>query len=610
MFYSNSHDGLLLNLTLMNLRIFLPLFKMMLLILLLSLACSHPVEERPNIILILSDDQGWGDLSFHGNTNLSTPNIDELAESGVTFDRFYVSPVCSPTRAEMLTGRYHVRGGVYSTSAGGERLDLDETTVAEIFKKAGYATAAYGKWHNGMQPPYHPNARGFDDFYGFCSGHWGSYFSPVLEHNGKLVKGKGFIIDDLTERGLHFIEKNKERPFFLYMPFNTPHSPMQVPDKWWNEFQDKELKRRHRDPDKEDILFSRAALAMCENIDWNVGRLLARLDDLNLSDNTIIVYFSDNGPNSWRWNDGMKGRKGSTDEGGVRSPMFIKWKGTLREGLIVDKISSAIDLLPTLTDLAGIEFNPPKPLDGISLTPLLMEDNPDWPDRFIISHWNKRTSVRSQQYRLDHEGQLFDMEHDPGQYQDISVEMPAILDQLSRVKKQWEGEVLNELPITDTRPFTIGHPDYLFTQLPARDGMAQGNIIRSNQYPNCSYFTNWTSISDKITWDAEVIAEGDFEVEIYYACPIKDIGSVFELGFGEEKITGKITTAHDPPLAGMENDRVPRVESYVKDFKSLNLGTIHLNQARGELYLKAIHIPGSQVMEFRLLIFKRITDRS
>lgn len=139
-------------------------------------------SKKPNVIIILSDDQGWGDLSCNGNTNLETPNIDRLAETGITFERFYVCPVCSPTRAELLTGRYHVQTGVWSTGAGGERMDLDETTIAEIFKNAGYQTAAYGKWHNGMQPPYHPNSRGFDDFYGFCSGHWGNYFSSMLEH--------------------------------------------------------------------------------------------------------------------------------------------------------------------------------------------------------------------------------------------------------------------------------------------------------------------------------------------------------------------------------------------------------------------------------------------
>ncbi|MBA7543127.1 Arylsulfatase [subsurface metagenome] len=193
-------------------------------------------NKKPNVVMILTDDQGWGDLSLNGNTNISAPNIDRLAQHGVSFDRFYVCPVCSPTRAEILTGRYHPRGGVYSTSAGGERLDMDETIIAEVFKKAGYTTAAYGKWHNGMQYPYHPNARGFDEFYGFCSGHWGNYFSPLLEHNGKLVKGNGFVIDDFTDKAMSFIEKNQDKPFFVYLPFNTPHSPMQVPQQWWSKF--------------------------------------------------------------------------------------------------------------------------------------------------------------------------------------------------------------------------------------------------------------------------------------------------------------------------------------------------------------------------------------
>ena len=191
---------------------------------------------RPNIVIILADDQGWGDLSVNGNSNLSTPRIDSLAKDGALLERFYVCPVCSPTRAEFLTGRYHPRGGVHGVSTGGERLNLDEKTIGDTFKAAGYATGAFGKWHNGTQYPYHPNARGFDEFYGFCSGHWGIYFDPPLEHNGKLVQGKGFIIDDLTDHAMKFIEKNKRRPFFCYVPFNTPHSPMQVPDRFYRKF--------------------------------------------------------------------------------------------------------------------------------------------------------------------------------------------------------------------------------------------------------------------------------------------------------------------------------------------------------------------------------------
>lgn len=574
-------------------------------VLLFSCQPKQPAT-KPNIVIILADDQGWGDLSINGNTNVHTPNIDQLAQSGVTFDRFYVCPVCSPTRAELLTGRYHVRGGVYSTSAGGERLDLDETTIAEVFKKAGYATAAYGKWHNGMQPPYHPNARGFDDFYGFCSGHWGDYFSPMLEHNGEIVTGDGYLTDDLTNHGIRFIEQNRNNPFFLYLPFNTPHSPMQVPDEYWDKFENKELALRNRDPEVENIQHTKAALAMCENIDWNVGRITQKLEELGLSENTIVIYLSDNGPNGWRWNGGMKGRKGSTDEGGVRSPLFIKWPGTLEPGKQVTEIAAAIDFLPTLADLAGISFQTEKPLDGVSLKPLLTGKNPQWEERFIFNYWNKRTSIRSQKYRFDHEGKLFDMENDPGQYTDISANEPERVKQFQAALQNWETEILAELPEKDDRTFTIGHPDYTFTQVPARDGMPHGNLKRSSIHPNCSFFTNWTGVSDSITWEAEVLADGNYEVEIYYTCPPESVGSLFEISFMGEKLTGKITEPHDPPLSGMENDRDPRTESYVKDFKPLNIGTIHLHKGQGLLTLKALEKPGAQVMDFRLMMFKRV----
>ena len=576
----------------------------------LMLGCEpgakHKKISKPNIIMILTDDQGWGDLSLNGNSNLSTPNIDHLAQTGVSFERFYVSPVCSPTRAEMLTGRYSVRGGVYSTSAGGERLDLDETTIAEVFKSAGYATAAYGKWHNGMQHPYHPNSRGFDDFYGFCSGHWGSYFDPLLEHNGRLVKGKGFLVDDLTSHGLSFIEQHQQEPFFLYLPLNTPHSPMQVPDEYWQKFENKELTQKGTLPDRENIQHTRAALAMCENIDWNVGRIMEKLEEFKLTENTLLIYFSDNGPNGHRWNGGMKGTKGSTDEGGVRSPMIMNWKGTFAAGKKIPQIAAAIDLLPTLADLAGIEVKVNKPLDGVSLKPLLMEENPNWQDRLIFNYWRDRLSVRSQQYRLDHQDQLYDMISDPNQTQNIAEQQAKVHSQLLTAKSQWQADVLSELPEKDERPFVMGHPDFPLTQIPARDGIAHGNIQRSNRWPNCSYFTNWTSIDDKITWEAELFADGEFEIVLYYTCPEDALGSTIQFSFRGESIHKQITEAHDPPATGMEHDRVERGESYVKDFKPLSMGTVKLTKGKGMLELKATEIPGSQAMEFRLMMLRRV----
>ncbi len=346
-----------------------------------------PPARPANVVVILTDDQGWGDLSVNGNTNLATPNIDSLARDGATLQNFYVCHVCAPTRAEFLTGRYYPRTGVSGVSRGQGRLNADETTITDLFKGAGYATGAFGKWHNGTQPPLHPNQRGFDEFYGFTSGHWGHYFSPPLDHNGKRVRGNGFIADDFTEHAMAFIEANRERPFFCYIPLNTPHSPMFVPDRFYKKFAGKDPSLLHRDPDKEDVMMTRAALALCENIDWNVGRVLKKLDDLKLRDDTVVVFFSDNGPNSWRWNGGMKGRKGSIDEGGLRSPMFVRWPGRIRAGLTLSQIAGAIDLLPTLTELTGIDLerSKDKPLDGRSLAGQLLENDAERQARVLFA---------------------------------------------------------------------------------------------------------------------------------------------------------------------------------------------------------------------------------
>ena len=576
-------------------------------IILVFSAFSCFAGTKPNVIVLLTDDQGWGDLSLNGNTDLSTPNIDSLANDGASFEHFFVCPVCSPTRAEFLTGRYHVRGGVYSTSAGGERLDLDEVTIADTFRSAGYTTGAFGKWHNGMQYPYHPNGRGFDEFYGFCSGHWGDYFSPPLEQNGKIVKGNGFCIDDFTDKAITFIEnssKNK-KPFFAYLPYNTPHSPMQVPDKWWDKFKNKKIKMRNRDPRREDINHIRCALAMCENIDWNVGRVLKKINDLKIEKNTIVIFFHDNGPNGVRWNGGMKGRKGSTDEGGVRSPLLIRWPDKISKGIKINQITSVMDLLPTLTDCANIPISSEKALDGRSLKPLLLGERNKWKERTLINYWRGKTSARNQNFRLDHLGKLYDMTNDPGQIADISALRPKIRNQLLEEVSHWKETVLPELG-KDERSFVIGHPNYRWTQVPARDGVSHGAIKRSGRFPNCSYYENWKTTEDKITWNCEVGASGTYEVSIHYTLKKGDEGTVVQLSHNNASIEHKFTESHEVPSRGQENDRVKRRESYVKDFKEIKIGKINLTKGKGELTLKALEIPGEESIEFRLMMLEKV----
>lgn len=564
------------------------------------------VAQRPNVVVLLSDDQGWGDLRSSGNTDLRTPNIDSLAKQGAAFDRFFVNPVCSPTRAEFLTGRHHARSGVYSTSAGGERMDLDETTIADLFQSAGYATGAFGKWHNGMQYPYHPNGRGFGEFYGFCSGHWGNYFDAMLEHNGRIVKGEGFCIDDFTNQAMIFMEESakEEAPFFAYLPYNTPHSPMQVPEPFWKRFAERPLRLINEQKTEPEVdTHKRCALAMCENLDWNVGRVLKKLDDLGVAENTIVVWFHDNGPNGVRWNGGMKGRKGSTDEGGVRSPLYVRWPATIQAGTVIPQIASVRDLLPTLCDLADVPYLAEKPLDGITLKPLLLTRDTDWQERILINHWGRKISARSQRFRLDNTGKLYDMVADPGQRKDVTAEHPETAKKLAACVQRHSDEFMATY-YEDDRPFVIAHPDSSLTQIPARDGVAHGGIERSNRFPNCSYFRNWTSTDDRITWSAAVGASGTYRVNLYYAA--QEPGAKCELRFKDAVLPFEILESHDVAEFGAEHDRHPRAESYVKDFRAISIGQVHLEKGEGELTLLATEIPGEEAMEFRMLTLERI----
>ncbi|RAI88437.1 arylsulfatase [Algoriphagus yeomjeoni] len=575
--------------------------------LLLFQSCKTDTKEirKPNIVLIVSDDQGWGDLGINGNPQVQTPNIDKLALNGVQFSRFYVNSVCSPTRAEILTGRYHPRGGVYSTSRGGERLDLDEKTIAEIFQAGGYKTAAFGKWHNGSQPPYHPNNRGFEEYYGFASGHWGNYFSPMLEHNGEVTQGKGFIIDDLTDHAMDFIVENSNDPFLVYLAYNTPHSPMQVPDVWWDKYKDAPIDSTHRYADKEKIDKTRAAYALCENLDWNVGRVVDKLDSLKLLENTIVIYLSDNGPNGWRWNDGLKGIKGSTDEGGVRSPFIVYWKEQLKPK-IISQIASTIDILPSLMDLAGI-INPfDNSLDGMSLKPLLTGAPEEWKDRYVYSHWSGNVSIRNQQYMLDKDNQLFDLSADPGQFHPIEQPSEAILAPIARAKEDWINSVLSELDRNRQEIFPVGYKDSKFTLLPARDGIPHGGIERSSIHPNSSFFTNWTSTTDSLTWDTDILTSGKYKATVYYTCKDSAVGSILQLRQGDNEVSTSIKVSHDSDFLNVDYDRSPRDESYEKDYMPLEIGIIQLDKGHHPIIMKAGEIKGSEFIEVRLLVLERV----
>ncbi|HSH93533.1 MAG TPA: sulfatase-like hydrolase/transferase, partial [Roseimicrobium sp.] len=335
-----------------------------------------------------------------------------------------------------------------------------------------------------------------------------------------------------------------------------------------------------------------------------------KIKQLGLADNTIVIYFSDNGPNTSRWTGGMKGKKATTDEGGVRSVCYIRWPGTLPAGHTVTQIAGAIDLLPTLSTLAGVKRVGDKPLDGRDLTPLLKKQGGDWPERMIFSTWGPNVSVRTQTHRLDNAGNLYDMIRDPGQTTPVNDREPALAASLAQAVKDWRKEMFGSAVVNkgkggggnavDPRPIPVGYREFPITMLPARDGDPKGGVKRSSNAPNSSYFVNWTSKDDSLVWLLDVHTAGRYDVTIDYTCKIPDAGSTLELAFQDARLNGKVQPGWDPPL-NTNQDTIPRPpgESQMKEFHTLKLGTVALPSGQGPLTLRATDIPGKSVMDLR-----------
>jgi hypothetical protein len=304
----------------------------------------------------------------------------------------------------------------------------------------------------------------------------------------------------------------------------------------------------------------------------------------------------------------MRGRKGSTHEGGLRSPFLIRYPAKIKSGTRVTTTSAAIDLLPTLADFAGISTAGSKPLDGTSIVPLLTGHGEDWPKRVLFSTWNGKTTIRTDRYRMQASGELFDIEADPRERFNLADEKPKLASRLRQQLNAWIAEVKPVKSKGDgkVRPITLADPRAEFHQLPSRDANGHGGVKRSNKFPNCTYMQNWTSTDDEITWDVDVLGDGRFEVQMYYACPADSVGATIQLSIGDENLTAKIDQANDSPLRGKEQDRVVRSEGYVRDWKAMTLGEINLRTGRASLSLRATEIPGEQVCEMRLLLFRKL----
>ena len=415
-------------------------------------AAEDTAARKPNVVLVITDDQGYGDLSCHGNPVLKTPNIDRMFAQSVRLVDFHVAPTCSQTRAGLMTGHYCNRTGVWHTIMGRSLLGRDEVTMADVFAASGYRTGIFGKWHLGDNYPFRPQDRGFQESLvhkgggvGNTQDYWGNdYFDDTYFRNGRAEKFEGYCTDIWFDGALQFIEANKDRPFFCYLTTNAPHSPFRVPPEYSQPYKDQGLKESLAN-----------FFGMIASIDENFGRLSAKLDELGLAENTIFIFMTDNGATSagrrqGDFNAGMRGWKGSHYDGGHRVPCFIRWpERGLSGGRDVDRIAANVDLLPTLIELCHLEQPEGVAPDGMSIVPLLFGQATDWPDRtFVVDNQridylakNRRPAVMTDRWRLVNGHELYDIEQDPGQRRDVAREYPEVVQRLQAEYETWWASV-------------------------------------------------------------------------------------------------------------------------------------------------------------------------
>jgi arylsulfatase A-like enzyme len=441
-------------------------------------AARAPGADRPNILVIMADDVGYGDFGVHGNPKVKTPNIDKFAGESVRLKNFYVSPVCSPTRASLLTGRYNFRTGVIDTYLGRSLMHPDEVTLAEMLAASGYRTGIFGKWHLGDNPPLRPIDQGFQEALVIKGGGLGqpsdppgggSYFDPILQHNGKPEPSKGYCSDIFTQAAIDFLTAPGDRPFFAYLAFNCAHEPLEAPPSELAEYQKMNLSLsefpglgKPIPPEFAPSADSVARVyAMITNIDTNVGKALKALDARGLARDTIVVFLTDNGPAKFRFNAGLRGAKGTLYDGGIHVPCYLRWPGRFPAGLVIDRIAAHIDLVPTFLDACGVKLPEGLLLDGKSLLPLLRGmQTAGWRDRTLFFQWHRGDqpelgrsfAVRTQTHKLVRPEpllgarkvpplELYDMEHDPLELQNIAAQHPDVVSKLYGEYQTWFRDV-------------------------------------------------------------------------------------------------------------------------------------------------------------------------
>jgi arylsulfatase A len=496
---------------------------------------------------------------------------------------------------------------VTGVTRGYEFMRGEEVTIAELLRDAGYATGCFGKWHNGGNWPYHPNAQGFDEFVGFCGGHWNDYFDPILERNGTSFQAQGFIADIITDYAIEFIEREHEadeRPFFCYVPYNTPHTPASVPVDKWRQWADR--------TDVEDP-FSRAMYALVENVDDNMGRLLAKLEELEILDDTVFIFLTDNGPNSARFNGGMLGRKATVHEGGVRVPLFVRWPKRIQAGTVVTPNVAHIDLLPTLSRIAGIENLEGKtlPLDGMDVTPLLYgQDDFEMPERNLFV-WRKPESwsIRTSRYRAT-ETMLHDLWEDPGQKHNLAKAQSEFHAKLIETYLDWEAQATDETPVL--LPMPIGYEEWPTVTLKAHEmdifpGIDQGINYSGKKGFAHQWIERWSDPEAYAARPIKVLAGGRYRVRLRYACPEDAVGSVFRLSAGSASLDIPIQDSWVSAPHGAAEQVIKTQGAYLsREWRDLDAGELVLADGTHSLELRAVKMPGVEMPNIKALIFERL----
>ncbi len=513
-------------------------------------AINKPVSNnKPNVILILTDDAGIGDFGFNGNPLVQTPNLDKLAARSTRFTNFYVSPVCAPTRSSIMTGKYAETTGVYDTYNGGAIMATEEVTIAEILKENGYRTAIFGKWHLGDNYPFRPVDQGFTESFVFKGGGMGqpgdydnyfagdsAYFNPVMYRNEEKVRTKGYCSDIFTDEAIRFVRDNKSRPFFAYLAFNAPHTPLQVPSAYSDRYKNltaNDLKSAGKHPSpamtEKDMEDARKVYAMMTNIDDNIGRLLKELESQDLLNNTVLLFLSDNGPQQNRYRMGLRGKKSQVYQGGIKVPCLISLPGTFPENKEISQTVAHIDLLPTLLELCKIRLPEKLVIDGRSMLPLLNNNESAFKNRTLFFEWGRGFPIPYQnftamndRYKLvgntylqrGTEGfELFDLLNDPSESKNILNENKQIAEKLKQEMEDWYF-------------MTVKHPNNRKVQA-AIVGTKFENPVVLNRNDAKGAPGIWAQEEIFGYWDIAVAEAGIYSVAARFISEIKEPGTLY-----------------------------------------------------------------------------------